>query len=535
MGYATTESPQAVRVDSGGHSDLTDVAQTLRAALADYLAGRAGGCQQSAGRDAALAVLRERGRQRVLCDLDANLVSLRHLYAAVAEANDLHDYDLPVERDLLDRLLRLRDETRCTDPYGAGAVEESCWILVQQFYCDAVDCAHRLLAREQGHIPPAGKYDEAGRVRRFAVMGISARSRLQAALNAIEVAVPNPIEMRLSRTMLPTLLHMMRHQLIPWGELRWHEFERTTLSWLAPQGFARLRGMIDARAAGRRQANPVECRVRVLGREYLQDNAELFDAGSGRMRHNVVIAASHRLGFLDFPLFAEALRGVPHMVWANNAFYTPGMARKLARSRTAIPIRGVGRMAFRDAIDLTIRVMSEDGLPLFLMSDGATKNLLYGQYLRVKRGVRVLVDECARRSRGTSRRTFVVPMTFDDPIAYLLGWENEIRVGLHPPIEITEPTSSDAHTSLFDESRINGGDPLLNQLEAIYFVHSLQARIGLNGPDVVAAARVWLHERHPGMRGWLRRRWNMSVLDLCRIGAVRARELGSQIAPYDAV
>ncbi|HRX84783.1 MAG TPA: hypothetical protein P5572_07175 [Phycisphaerae bacterium] len=498
-------------------TNLADISETLRSSLADYLAGRSSHPEADAERDAALAELRARGQQQVLHDLDANIADIEGLYAEVCSKRDLHAVDLPVERDLLGRLHDLRAQFRAADPYSSAKVEEVCWILVQQFYCDAIDCAQRLLVREAGGLPAPGTYDEDGRVLRQNVMGITARTRRQALMNAVEVAVPNPLETRVTRTFAPTLLHMLWHQFVPWGELWWHDFEKTTLGWLGENGFSRLRGE-------RRRV------VRVEGQEHLRDNAEIYDAAARRIRHNVVIAASHRLGFMDFPFFADVLRDVPHIVWANNSFYTPGMAKKLARSRSAIPVRGVGRMPFSDAIDLTIRVFTEDGLPLFIMSDGATKNMQYGQYLRVKRGVRVLVDECVRRHAGTGRRTFVVPMTFDDPFAYLFGLEDEIVVRVHPPIEVTEPTSPEAHTSVFDESAFNGGDALLNQLEAIYFAHSLQARAGLWQPRVVAAARAWRAEHLRGLRGWARRRWNMSVYDLCRLTA-RAAMRGGQSEP----
>lgn len=497
---APCRSPQA------GSTDLADLTATLRASLAEYLAGRAPVPAPDAAREAALAELRTRGQDRLLNDLDFNLAELERLYAEVAHTRELHDVDLPVERDLLRRLAELRDQARASDPYASAGIEEQCWILVQQFHCDAIDCAQRLLEREAGGTPPPGNYDADGHVARSDVMGITARTRRQALMNAVEVAVPNPLESRFTRTFLPTLLHMLWHQFVPWGDLWWHDFERTTLGWLKEDGFSRLRHE-------RRQV------VRVVGTEHLQGNRELFDGRTGKTRHNVVIAASHRLGFMDFPFFAEVLRDVPHIVWANNSFYTPGMARKLARSRSAIPVRGVGRMPFNEAIDLTIRVFTEDGLPLFIMSDGATKNMPYGHYLRVKRGVRVLVDECVRRHSRSGRRTFVVPMSFDDPFAYLLGIEDEITVRVHPPMEITTPTSPAAHTSLFDEAAFNGGDPLINQLEALYFVHSLQARVGLWTPQVIPAARAWRAERLRGVRGWLRRRWNMTVYDLCRLTA----------------
>ena len=52
------------------------------------------------------------------------------------------------------------------------------------------------------------------------------------------------------------------HEFVPWGELRWHEFEKTCLGWLSPEGLSRLRGE-------RRNI------VRVSGAEHLTGNGEI--------------------------------------------------------------------------------------------------------------------------------------------------------------------------------------------------------------------------------------------------------------------
>jgi hypothetical protein len=495
-----------------GPTDLADIAAGLQESLRPYLAGESTGPVTDERRDGWLAEFRRRGTERLAGDLDANLAELTQAFAVVGRDPRVDRTLVQDAEDMLADLRALREEIGRTDPYRSAKIEEACWILVQQFYCDAITCAQRLTGVRRRPLPR----DAQGALRRRDVMGITGPSRRQAALNATEVAVPNPLEARVVRNFGPTLAHMLWHQCIPWGELRWHDFERTTRGWLSPNGLSRLRGQ-------RRRV------VRVAGREHLNDNRLLIDPRTGRTPHHLVIAASHRLGFMDFPFFAEVLKDIPHFVWANNSFYTPGMARKLARSRSAIPVRGSGRTPFNEAIDLSIRNFEELGLPLFIMSDGATKNMAYGQYLRVKRGIRVLVDECARRGRKTGRRTFVVPMTFDDPFAYLLGFDDEIRVNLHPPIEIREPTSPDAFTSVFDEARFNGGDPLLNQLEALYLAHTLQARHGFFPIRVLAALADWRAAPPRGLRGRLRRRFNMSVYDLCRLNAAQWRK--SQVPP----
>ncbi|MCB9849476.1 MAG: hypothetical protein H6817_02085 [Phycisphaerales bacterium] len=506
----TLQAETTTAMTAAGHTDLSAIADALRAALDDYLAGRTQGPVADTARDGILARYRVVAQERVFADLDKTIASIEALYAAVVRERNIETDRLASEAGLLARLRDLRARFRATDPYKSGVTEEQCWLLVQQFHYDAIECVGRLLDWESGKQPAPLPHDADGAIARVSVMGIAGPSRRQAILNVLEVAVPNPIESRVLSTFLSTLGHMLWHQFNPRSELRWHEFLRTTLGWVSRDGLSRLRGE-------RREV------VRVSGSEYLYGERGLFDRATGKTAHNVVVAASHRLGFLDIPLYGHALDGLPHFVWANNSFYPPGMERKFMRSRTAIPVRGAHKLPLNEVIDLSIRVFEEDGSPLFIMADGATKNLLYGQYLRVKRGIRVLVDECVRQCAGTGRRTFVLPMTLDDPIAYLLGYEDEIRVNLHPPIEITEATSPDAHTSLFDESAFNGGDDLLNHLEALYFVYSVQARVGLTSPDVVSAVRAWRGQGGGGVRGWLRRRFNMSVYDLCRMTAAQRR------------
>ncbi len=471
--------------------------------MAPYLTGRVTSSQPDADRDAALAEHRALAADQIQHDLDYNLQQMTRFCDAVIARQGAGEAEPAVERDLLGHLRRRRDTLAEVDPFRSAKAEEQCWINLQQFYLDALELAERLLARETGGRQGRVRRQSDGTLRRYNVSGFEAYTRAESALRTVEVAVPNPFEMRLTRTMLPTLLHMGWHQVWPWSRLRWCDFERTTLRWLRDGGIARLRGEKSTR-------------VRFVGRERLEDNDELFDPATGKARHNLILAGSHRVGFLDFPYFSEVLRHVDHAVWANNAFYTPGMARKMARSRTAIPIRGQGRGAMDDAVELTIEVMADDGVPLFIMADGSTKNLLYGQYLRVKRGIRVLADESVRRSAAAGRKTLIAPMTFDDPVAYLVGRCDEVVVTVHPLLEITTPTSSEPHSSVFDETAFNGGDNLLNHLEALYLLHSPEGREGLRTPDVLAVARA-KHGRRlsRGWRGWLRRRFHLSVFDLC--------------------
>lgn len=486
---------------------VTDIADVLRAGVASHMAGRSCAPAADSARDAALRRYRQVLTAQIHHDLGYTEGRLAEFAADLSAAQHRDVGELPIVADGFRRIATLAGYLRTTDAYSGSATEEQCWVALQQFYCDALELAERLCDVEEGRRRRFGPWPRSdGTFRRRTLLGIESYGSLQTLVHAAEVAIPNVFSMRPWRTLVPTLAHMVWHQAIPWGELRWCDFERTTLGWLGDDGLACLRG---SRGAG----------VRFCGREVLEGNAELFDPDTGKARHNVIVAASHRTGFLDFPLFAEILGNTPHAVWANNSFYTPGMARKMARNRTTIPIRGFGKMPMKDALDLSVRVLAEDGLPLFLIADGSQPNMMYGHQVRVKRGIRVLVDECVRQTRAAGRRTFVAPLTFDDPLAYLLGWDEEVVVTLHPPLEIVAPSTSERYQSRFDETAVNGGDALLNHLEALYLVNSMQPRHGLRTPDVLGAVRRKRRsDRRWGPRALLRSCFNTTVFDLSRAG-----------------
>jgi hypothetical protein len=238
--------------------------------------------------------------------------------------------------------------------------------------------------------------------------------------------------------------------------------------------------------------------------------------------HNIVVFASHRIGFLDFPFFTQALLKAPHAVWANNSFYGPGMARKLKRDPLTLCVRGEGKLPIFEAIDQTINVMKRHGVGLFIMADGSQPNMMYGNQVRVKRGIRLLVDESVRQCAKQGRRTFVAPLTMDDPLGYLSGLDDRLVVTIHHPIEIKAPSTDAPRSSHFDADVINGGDDLLNQLEALYMCHSMAARHGFETPPVIEAAREHSVKARAvtmfngGLRSYFQSRGPTRVFDLCK-------------------
>ncbi|MCP4594032.1 MAG: hypothetical protein GY842_25140, partial [bacterium] len=61
---------------------------------------------------------------------------------------------------------------------------------------------------------------------------------------------------------------------------------------------------------------------------------------------------------------------------------------------------------------------------------------------------------------------------------------------------------------------VNGGDPLLNYLEALYLVNTTHAQSGLPRPRVVEAARSRRARRH--REPWLKRPFQTTLADLAR-------------------
>jgi hypothetical protein len=498
--------PNSTHRTGGGqarHTDMSDLVAILQGSLADYRAGRQPSPAPDPTRDDALTEYRRRLTTQIRGDLAYTLGRLDESAAEASKSIGWSALEEPLIADLFRRVEASRQFLLENDMHGTSALEEKCWIALQQFYCDAIDLAERLLDLAAGRRKRWPQPLSDGTFKRHNFLGIESYRLLQTIADAAEVAIPNVFEMRFRKTLWPTLKFMLRHQFWPWGDLHWADFEATTLGWLGDQGLGRL--------AGRR-----ETKIRFVGREHLT-SPELFDPAAQRFKHNVVIAASHRVGFLDFPLFTEMLRGVPHAVWANNAFYTPGMAKKLAKERTTIPIRGVGKMPMNDALDLTISVLRDDGRALFIMADGSQPNFMYRYQVRIKRGIRVLVDECIRQTAAQGRRTYVIPMTFDDPASYLCGLDEEIVVTTHPPILVKQHTTTERYKSIFNESAINGGDDLINQIEALYLVNSCQSRHGLHTPEVVDSVEAYRGTTaRSSLRSRLRRQFNTTAFELSR-------------------
>ncbi|MCP4593340.1 MAG: hypothetical protein GY842_21605, partial [bacterium] len=264
-------------------------------------------------------------------DARENLAELRELTRSVSRGCGTELECSPVGADALDRL-----ETGCAeiveiDPYADADREFKWFLAISQFFLDGLAYADRLLATQGGKDPRRWQKVPP----RVDFLGLSASGRMQAVITAIETGVPHAFRTGVSRMFLPTLLHLLAHNVFPQRRWSFNAMFETTLGWIRRGGFQRMAG-VDGPA------------VTWSGVEHVR-NPELFDTTTWRTRHNVILACAHRFGFLDIPLFYAALRGIRLGIWADNSFYGPGVSRKMAHDRYSIAIRGPGCPPFRQS------------------------------------------------------------------------------------------------------------------------------------------------------------------------------------------
>ena len=439
---------------------------------------------------------------------DDAAVNLTELQVLVRSQSDRAGIDLARTPVGADAFARLRDGlTRITsiDPYVDTKSEERWWYALHQFYLDGLALADRLLTVR--HPESLRRWQRPPR--RMEVLGTSFPGLAHALVTGMEIPIPNVGRINPFDTYVPTLLHLLAHHVFPNKRFRCTDMFASSLGWIRRGGFNRIRGLHDAT-------------VRFEGLEHLHNDV-LFDLNTWRTHHNVIIAASHRMGYLDWPLFFEPLRKVRMGVWAHNAFFGPGMERKIARDRYGIAIRGNHAPPLEVSLARTADLMIDARVPVFIMVDGGQPPMFYGQQMRVKKGVRLAVNETIRRSSGTGRRTYVLPLSLNDPVGFVQERQDVMRVAFHPPVlvdSVLELRRPDPETRPPGDGRPVAGDPLTNHLEALFLLETTHAVKGLPRPRVVSAARERLRHRH---RSTLSRRiLRTTIPDLARHAASAA-------------
>lgn len=247
------------------------------------------------------------------------------------------------------------------------------------------------------------------------------------------------------------------------------------------------------------------------GKAELLNNPEFYEPRTGRTRHNLIIATSHRHSTIDLPFGAEALAGIDHAMWGNELYYP----RSAARDSRMVIVGSMRRQRSEAVLKKSADLMIHTRIPVVIVVDGGGAYLPYGQQMQVKRGIRVLVDHMNAVTQGSKRRTYIVPLSLDDPISLFAGLDSRVRLTFHRPICTDDIAPAPSRP---DRKAIHRGDPLLVYLEAFFLVNTGQVRHGWRTPKVVDTVRQF--ERRPRsrstIRGWLRRRFHPSMFDLCR-------------------
>ena len=488
-------APAELRVDSNATprtTNLRDLADAMRSSVRAAAVDEVPRITGNQKRDALLGEYRRRVQEQIDWDLSLALAELRSCVRQVSTAYG-REINRAAIRDLFERLEAGAGIVQSLGVYADAPADEKCWVALQQFYLDALDLAEKLNAT-WSHASLA-RLDRVPR--RWEAADLNASSRWQAYKNMVDLAVARPFSVDLARVVLPSVMLECSHRVNPWKAMRYAEFEDSVLGWTRRGGFQRLRSL----------SGPA---VRIAGLREFLGNRELFDTETGRTRHNVIITAAHRLGFLDIPLIVEVIRSFRHGLWVNTAAYGAGIARKFAQDSLVVPVRGEGSLPAAAAIRATRDLLTIAKVPVVIIADGAMPPLFYGHQMRLKPGLRVAADAAVRASVETGRRTYIIPISLNDPLAFVRGQRDEILVTVHEPIAV------DASHTRGHGTSPGGGDDLLNHLEVFFLLNTAHVEYGLASPRVVRTVvnrrRRLAHQG--GVRAWLEARFHASIGDL---------------------
>ena len=439
-----------------------------------------------------LVAYRRRFQEQVLHDFDYNIQELRRwaeeAHPTTAVLDDARIQDGFVQLDTTRRFFVDHDQ-------WSNHMEIPCWLAFQQFYCDALALGDRLLRFQRGQRPRA---TPAGRLKRREMMeGASAHTFAQAAANALDKNMPNAFGLRPLRGPLPVSLYIGFRTALPPLRFRW----QTLLS--------RAHYLLSSGALGSmaERGGPI---LEMHGREALFDNDEFFDPRTHKTRHNLIVVMSHRHSTVDLPIYAAAFRGIDNAMWANELYYP----KSASRDSRMIMVSATRLRRLNVALQKSADLLIHERVPVAIVADGGGPYSLYGQQMCVKRGIRQIVDHMKGVGAGSNRKTFLVPMSFNDPATFLMGLDARIRVTFHKPICLSDIPAAPRKR----RQAINHGDPLVNYLEAFFLSNTGQVRHGWRTPRVIETVRR-VAEQLEGdrtVRGWLRKKFHASMFDLGR-------------------
>lgn len=440
-----------------------------------------------------LGSYRSRFAAQVVHDFGYNLQQLRQ-WAGQQQPNGRVCEDAQVQ-DGFERLESARRLFLENDQWSSR-METPCWLAFQQFYCDALALGDRLLRLQKGRHAPRRI---AARLRRRQVLeGASAYRFAQALVNAVEKDLPNMFNLRPLHSLLPVGYYSGSRALLPVLRFHWPAF-------LGKLHYVLTCGAINSLVE--RSDSIIDMR----GKAELLGNPQYYDPVTGNTRHNLIIVLSHRHSTIDLPIGAEALGDIDHAMWGNELYY-PKSATKDSRMVTVGSMR---RQSMAAVLDKSADLMMHARIPVAIVVDGGGAYLPYGQQMHLKRGIRVLVDHMNAVTQGSKRRTYIVPLSFDDPVSLIAGLDSRVRLTFHQPICTDDIAPAPSKP---DRQAIHRGDPLLVYLEALFLANTGQVRHGWHTPKVVDTVRQF--GRHPRsgstIRRWLRGKFHASMFDLCR-------------------
>ncbi len=449
-------------------------------------------------RDRLLADYRRQFTEQVVHDLSYNL---QHLWTWAKEIGSSQARVPAVLRDGriqdgIRRLNKLRQFAMSNDGWSGNRLERECGTCVQQFYFDALALADRLLDLE------LGRTLRRRRSRRLEISGAASSRPAQALANVVDLVIPGMPGMRPLRALLPAVTYHATRLALPWAPCRYAD-------WLT-----KVRRISNSGALGS-IGSPGRDVVERHGIDDFCRDRFFFDQATGKTRQNIILAFSHRHSLYDHIVIAESLGALDHAVWGNGQYFP----RSAARDRRFVLVYPSQKKSLDGALAKSAELVLHQRVPLLIAVDGGIPYLCYGQQMRVKRGIRLLIDYL--KAADSSRRTYIVPVSFDDTASFIRGLDPCIRVTAHPPIcvdDIAQPQSPP------DRERVNWGDPLLTYLECLFLTNTGQIRHGWHTPPVIETVRRVRREirNHRSLRNSLRGLFHASLYDLSRDRPQRA-------------
>lgn len=490
---------RAGRTGSQALNEIVDLCDQLRRVTTGDPSATAVRAEPNPQRDRLLYEYRRVVNRHIREDVWVNLAELQALAASISGHMGIDLACTPVGADAFARLKDSLGPITEIDSYTDAKSQEKWWYALHQFYLDGLALADRLLRTGWKNRQVASACRDWRRLpRRVRVPGLSCPGLAQTVITVAELNFPHVFRVNPFDTYMPTFLHFLGHHLFPRKPWRFNEMFETTLGWIRRKGFCRM-GKVRGDA------------VSWSGVERIR-NEHLFDTRTWRTRHNIIFACAHRFGFLDTAVFYPALRGIRLGVWADDSFYGPGVQKKISRDRYSITIRGRYCPSFRQSISETADLLVNAKVPVLIMVDGGQPPMFYGQQMSIKNGVRLAARAAVRSSAGTKRRTYVVPVSLNDPCGFVQGRQEAMRCTFHMPILIEAKQEGGRRNQGDTERTVNGGDPLLNHLEALFLLNTTHADQGLPHPRIVAAARRRLRNQH--REPPLKRPFQTSLTDL---------------------